>query len=52
MMHNKTKMKAGGGLKAKMAPSKMGAVKTSPKPDGVAKKGKTKGTMIGMKGAK
>ena len=48
-----SKMKAGGGLKAKMAPSKMGAVKTAaPSKDGVAKKGKTKGTMIGMKGAK
>ena len=33
--------------------SKMGAVKTSSKPDGVAKKGKTKGTMITMsKGGK
>jgi hypothetical protein len=29
--------------------TKMGAVKTSSKPDGVAVKGKTKGTMIKMK---
>jgi len=36
---------AGGG----MAASKMGAVKTGKTPDGVASKGKTKGTMIGMK---
>ena len=42
------KMQAGGGVKAKMAPSKMGKVKTSPKPDGVAVKGKTKGTMVKM----
>jgi hypothetical protein len=28
--------------------SKMGAVKTSPKPDGVAIKGKTKGKMVKM----
>jgi hypothetical protein len=45
-----SKMKAGGGLKAKTAPSKMGKVKTSPKRDGVAKKGPTKGKMVGMKG--
>jgi hypothetical protein len=44
------KMQAGGGVKAKMAPSKMGTVKTSPKPDGVAKKGLTKGKMVGMRG--
>ena len=31
-----------------MAPSKMGKVKTSSKPDGVIKKGATKGTMIKM----
>ena len=37
-------MKSGG-----MAPSKMGAVKTGTTPDGVASKGKTKGTMIAMK---
>jgi hypothetical protein len=30
--------------------SKMGAVKTSPKPDGVAVKGKTKGKMVKMAG--
>lgn len=36
---------AGGG----MAPSKMGAVKTGKTPNGVAVKGKTKGTMITMK---
>jgi hypothetical protein len=29
-------------------PSKMGKVKTSPKRDGVAMKGKTKGTMVKM----
>jgi hypothetical protein len=29
-------------------PSKMGKVKTSPTRDGVAKKGKTKGTMVKM----
>jgi hypothetical protein len=36
---------AGGG----MAPSKMGAVKVGKTPDGIAEKGKTKGTMIAMK---
>ena len=36
-------MKSGG-----MAPSKMGAVKTGKAPDGVASKGKTKGTMVKM----
>jgi hypothetical protein len=39
-----TKLAAGG-----MAPSKMGAVKTGKTPDGIASKGKTKGTMIAMK---
>jgi hypothetical protein len=40
-----TKLAKGG-----MAPSKMGAVKTAaPSRDGVATKGKTKGTMIAMK---
>ena len=39
-----TKLSKGG-----MAPSKMGAVKTGKTPDGVATKGKTKGTMIAMK---
>ena len=38
-----TKLAKGG-----MAPSKMGAVKTGKTPDGVAAKGKTKGTMIKM----
>ena len=33
----------------KMAGPKMGAVKTSSKPDGVIKKGGTKGKMIAMK---
>ena len=36
---------AGGG----MAPSKMGSVKSSSSRDGIASKGKTKGTMIAMK---
>jgi hypothetical protein len=35
--------------KGGMAASKMGAVKTGKTPDGVAVKGKTKGTMITMK---
>jgi hypothetical protein len=39
-----TKLASGG-----MAPSKMGAVKVGKTPDGVATKGKTKGTMIAMK---
>ena len=65
MMENSMMKKMGRGMaKAKMAkadmPSKgkmpamkMGKVKTSPKPDGVATKGKTKGTMIKMaKGGK
>ena len=39
-----TKLAKGG-----MAPSKMGAVKTGKTPDGIASKGKTKGTMITMK---
>ena len=39
-----TKLASGG-----MAPSKMGAVKTSATRDGIASKGKTKGTMIVMK---
>jgi len=38
-----TKLNKGG-----MAPSKMGSVKTSATRDGVASKGKTKGTMIKM----
>jgi hypothetical protein len=45
----KMKKMAGGGV----APSKMGAVKTAaPSRDGVAVKGKTKGTQIKMAGAK
>ena len=45
----KGKMAKGGSVGA----SKMGAVKTGSKPDGVAMKGKTKGTMIAMaKGGK
>ena len=39
-----TKLSSGG-----MAPSKMGAVKVGKTPDGIATKGKTKGTMIAMK---
>jgi hypothetical protein len=39
-----TKLSKGG-----MAPSKMGSVKTSATRDGIASKGKTKGTMIAMK---
>ena len=39
-----TKLAKGG-----VAASKMGAVKTGKTPDGVATKGKTKGTMIAMK---
>jgi len=39
-----TKLNMGG-----MAASKMGAVKTGKTPDGIATKGKTKGTMIAMK---
>jgi hypothetical protein len=39
-----TKLAKGG-----MAPSKMGAVKVGKTPDGIAEKGKTKGTMIAMK---
>ena len=39
-----TKLAKGG-----MAPSKMGAVKVGKTPDGVASKGKTKGTRIAMK---
>ena len=35
-----------------MGASKMGKVKTSPKPDGVAKKGKTRGKMVAMAGNK
>jgi hypothetical protein len=38
-----TKLAKGG-----MAPSKMGAVKTGKTPDGIAMKGKTKGTMVKM----
>jgi hypothetical protein len=46
-----SKMKAGGGIKSKKAPSKMGAMlRPAPKRDGVAKKGLTKGKMVGMRG--
>ena len=49
-----TKMAAGGGVMSKMkaggGATKMGAVKTSSKPDGVAMKGKTKGKMVAMRG--
>jgi hypothetical protein len=50
-------MKKGGGVKKMaaggMAASKMGAVKTAaPSRDGVATKGKTKGTMVKMAGGK
>jgi len=43
--------KAHAGLKSggKVGASKMGAVKTGKTPDGIASKGKTKGTMIAMK---
>jgi hypothetical protein len=41
------KMASGG-----MAASKMGKVKTGSSPDGVVAKGKTKGTMVKMAGAK
>ena len=45
------KMAMGGGVKAKMGSSKMGKVKTAaPSKDGVATKGKTKGTMVKMAG--
>ena len=46
------KMKSGGGVKA-AGVMKMGAVKTAaPSVDGVAAKGKTKGTMVSMPGNK
>jgi hypothetical protein len=41
--------KAHGMKKGGMAASKMGAVKTGKTPDGIASKGKTKGTMIAMR---
>jgi hypothetical protein len=46
----KGKMAKGGMAKLTKAekPSKMAKVKTSPKRDGVAMKGKTKGTMVKM----
>jgi len=48
----KMPMKASGMAKMTKAekPSKMGKVKTSPKRDGVAVKGKTRGKMVAMKG--
>ena len=42
------KKMANGGITS----AKMGSVKTGKTPDGVATKGKTKGTMISMKGSK
>ena len=39
-------LKSFGAKKGGAVPSKMGAVKTNAKPDGVAKKGKTKGRMV------
>ena len=44
-------LKAGGMMKkgGSVAPSKMGKVKTNSGMDGVATKGKTKGTMVKMK---
>jgi hypothetical protein len=46
-----SKMKVGGGVMSKMAPSKMSKLlRPVPKPDGVAKKGLTKGKMVGMRG--
>ena len=46
------KMRKGGMAKLTKAekPSKMSKVKTSPKRDGVAVKGKTRGKMVAMKG--
>ena len=44
----KHEMAEAGMKKGGMAASKMGKVKTSSKPDGVAVKGKTKGTMVKM----
>ena len=41
-----TPQRSFGAKKGGAVPSKMGAVKTSAKPDGIAKKGKTKGRMI------
>jgi hypothetical protein len=45
---SKPASKAHKGLKAGGMATKMGAVKTGSKPDGVAMKGKTKGTMVKM----
>jgi hypothetical protein len=52
--HEESEMKTAKYAKGGMvAPSKMGAVKTAaPSRDGVASKGKTKGTMIKMAGNK
>ncbi len=50
-MKGMKKMAMGGYAKGGMAASKMGAVKTAaPSRDGVAVKGKTKGTMVKMAG--
>jgi hypothetical protein len=45
---SKPASKAHKGLKSGGMATKMGAVKTGSKPDGVAMKGKTKGTMVKM----
>ena len=45
---SKPASKAHKGLKAGGMATKMGAVKTGSKPDGIAMKGKTKGTMVKM----
>jgi hypothetical protein len=41
-----TPQRSFGAKKGGKVSSKMGAVKTSAKPDGIAKKGKTKGKMV------
>jgi hypothetical protein len=45
---SKPASKAHKGLKSGGMATKMGAVKTGSKPDGIAVKGKTKGTMVKM----
>jgi hypothetical protein len=45
---SKPASKAHKGLKSGGMATKMGAVKTGSKPDGIAMKGKTKGTMVKM----
>ena len=50
--HEESEMKTEKYAKGGMAASKMGAVKTAaPSRDGIAQKGKTKGTMVKMAGA-